>query len=149
MSKSRSCGIRRGRRTVCPTRRNLNLVSCETNGDRDVANNILTLTESAVQRVRHIMELRDEEPPAIGVRIGVRNAGCSGMSYSMDYATEVSAMDEVVETGGVKVMVDPAAIMFLIGTELDFKEEKLSSGFVFNNPNVTSTCGCGESFTVN
>ena len=114
-----------------------------------MANNILTLTESAVQRVRHIMELRDEEPPAIGVRIGVRNAGCSGMSYSMDYATEVSAMDEVVETGGVKVMVDPAAIMFLIGTELDFKEEKLSSGFVFKNPKVTSTCGCGESFTVN
>jgi len=113
-----------------------------------VAKDILTLTEAAVQRVRRIMELRDEEPPAIGVRIGVRNAGCSGMSYSMDYATEENTMDEVVETGGVKVMVDPAAIMFLIGTELDYKEEKLSSGFVFNNPNVTSTCGCGESFTV-
>ena len=114
-----------------------------------MAKDILTLTESAVSRVRQIMELRDDEPPAIGVRIGVRNAGCSGMSYSMDYATEVSAMDEVVETGGVKVMVDPAAIMFLIGTELDYKEEKLSAGFVFNNPNVTSTCGCGESFSVN
>jgi iron-sulfur cluster assembly protein len=70
------------------------------------------------------------------------------MTYSMDYATELSSQDEVIETGDVKVMVDPAAIMFLIGTELDFKEEKLSSGFVFNNPNVTSTCGCGESFTV-
>jgi|TARA_B100000809_G_scaffold222905_1_gene232166 iron-sulfur cluster assembly protein len=114
-----------------------------------VANSILTLTESAVSRVRRIMELRDEEPPAIGVRIGVRNAGCSGMTYSMDYATEVSEMDEVIDAGDVKVMVDPAAIMFLIGTELDYKEEKLSSGFVFNNPNVTSTCGCGESFTVN
>ena len=113
-----------------------------------MANDILTLTEAAVRRVRRIMELRDDEPPAIGVRIGVRNAGCSGMSYSMDYATEVGAQDEVVETGGVKVMVDPAAIMFLIGTELDYKEEKLSFGFVFNNPNVTSTCGCGESFTV-
>jgi len=114
-----------------------------------VANSILTVTESAVSRVRRIMELRDEEPPAIGVRIGVRNAGCSGMTYSMDYATEVSEMDEVIDAGDVKVMVDPAAIMFLIGTELDYKEEKLSSGFVFNNPNVTSTCGCGESFTVN
>ncbi len=114
-----------------------------------MANSILTLTESAVSRVRHIMELRDEEPPAIGVRIGVRNAGCSGMTYSMDYATEVSEMDEVIDAGDVKVMVDPAAIMFLIGTELDYREEKLSSGFVFNNPNVTSTCGCGESFTVN
>ena len=113
-----------------------------------MANSILTLTESAVSRVRRIMELRDEEPPAIGVRIGVRNAGCSGMTYSMDYATEVSEMDEVIDAGDVKVMVDPAAIMFLIGTELDYKEEKLSSGFVFNNPNVTSTCGCGESFNV-
>ena len=113
-----------------------------------MTSSILTLTESAVARVRRIIELRDEEPPAIGVRIGVRNAGCSGMTYKMDYATEVNAQDEVIEAGDVKVMVDPAAIMFLIGTELDYKEEKLSSGFVFNNPNVTSTCGCGESFTV-
>ena len=111
-------------------------------------NDILTLTESAVSRVRRIMELRDEEPPAIGVRIGVRNAGCSGMTYSMDFATEISTHDEVIEADDVKVMIDPAAIMFLIGTELDYKEEKLSAGFVFNNPNVTSTCGCGESFTV-
>jgi len=113
-----------------------------------VANQILTLTESAKSRVRHIMQLRDEESPAIGVRIGVRNAGCSGMTYSMDYATEISDLDEVIEADDVKVMIDPAAIMFLIGTELDYKEEKLSAGFVFNNPNVTSTCGCGESFTV-
>jgi len=113
-----------------------------------VANQILTLTESAKSRVRYIMQLRDEEPSAIGVRIGVRNAGCSGMTYSMDYATEISDLDEVIEADDVKVMIDPAAIMFLIGTELDYKEEKLSAGFVFNNPNVTSTCGCGESFTV-
>ena len=113
-----------------------------------VTKEILTLTESAMSRVRHIMQLRDEEPPAIGVRIGVRNAGCSGMTYSMDYATEISAHDEVIEAGDVKVMIDPAAVMFLIGTELDYKEEKLSAGFVFNNPNVTSTCGCGESFAV-
>ena len=113
-----------------------------------MAHDILTLTESAKSRVRHIMQLRDEEPPAIGVRIGVSNAGCSGMTYSMDYATEIIAHDEVIEADDVKIMIDPAAIMFLIGTELDYKEEKLSAGFVFNNPNVTSTCGCGESFTV-
>jgi len=94
------------------------------------------------------MHLRDEEPPAIGVRIGVRNAGCSGMTYSMDYATEIGVNDEVVEAGDVKVLIDPAAVMFLIGTELDYREEKLSAGFVFNNPNATSTCGCGESFSV-
>ncbi|MDP6588580.1 MAG: iron-sulfur cluster assembly accessory protein [Alphaproteobacteria bacterium] len=117
-------------------------------GKELVSKEILTLTEAARSRVRHIMRLRDEEPPAIGVRIGVRNAGCSGMTYSMDYATEISAHDEVIEAGGVKVMIDPAAVMFLIGTELDYREEKLSAGFVFNNPNVTSTCGCGESFTV-
>ncbi len=113
-----------------------------------MTNAILTLTEAAKARVHEIMRLRDEEPPAIGVRIGVRNAGCSGMTYSMDYATEIGAHDEVVEAGDVKVLVDPAAVMFLIGTELDYKEEKLSAGFVFNNPNATSTCGCGESFAV-
>jgi iron-sulfur cluster assembly protein len=113
-----------------------------------VTKDILTLTDAARARVRAIMALRDDEPPAIGVRIGVRNAGCSGMSYSMDYATEIGAHDEVVEAGDVTVLIDPAAIMFLIGTELDYKEEKLSAGFVFNNPNVTATCGCGESFAV-
>ena len=77
-----------------------------------VSKEILTLTEAAKSRVRHIMRLRDEEPPAIGVRIGVRNAGCSGMTYSMDYATEISAHDEVIEAGDVKVMIDPAAVMF-------------------------------------
>ena len=113
-----------------------------------MSNAILTLTDAAKSRVCDIMRLRDEEPPAIGVRIGVRNAGCSGMTYSMDYATEVGANDEVIEAGDLKVLVDPAAVMFLIGTELDYREEKLSAGFVFNNPNVTSTCGCGVSFTV-
>jgi len=113
-----------------------------------VSNTILTLTDAAKSRVYEIIGLRDEEPPAIGLRIGVRNAGCSGMTYSMDYATEVGAHDEVIELGDVKVLIDPAAVMFLIGTELDYKEEKLSAGFVFNNPNVTSTCGCGESFAV-
>ena len=114
-----------------------------------MSSDILTLTESAISRVRHIIELRDEEPPAIGLRIGVKNTGCSGMSYSMDYATDIKEQEEVIEVQDIRVIIDPAAIMFLVGTELDYKEEKLSSGFVFNNPNVASTCGCGESFTVN
>ncbi len=113
-----------------------------------MANDILTLTGSAVSQVQRIMQLRDEEKPAIGLRIGVKNAGCSGMTYSMDFATEEDPNDEIIELDDLKILIDPAAIMFLIGTELDYKEEKLSSGFVFNNPNVTSTCGCGESFTV-
>lgn len=113
-----------------------------------MTNNILTLTGSAVSQVQRIMQLQDEEKPVIGLRIGVKNAGCSGMTYSMDFATEEGPNDEIIELDDLKILIDPAAIMFLIGTELDYKEEKLSSGFVFNNPNVTSTCGCGESFTV-
>ena len=113
-----------------------------------MTNNILTLTGSAISQVQRIMQLRDEETPVIGLRIGVKNAGCSGMTYSMDFATEECPNDEIIELDNLKILIDPAAIMFLIGTELDYKEEKLSSGFVFNNPNVTSTCGCGESFTV-
>ena len=110
---------------------------------------ILTITERAAERIRHLMELRPEdESPAVGIRIGVRNAGCSGMSYTMDYAEEVAPGAEVISQQGVTVVVDPAAVMFLIGTELDFSEDKLSATFVFNNPNVTSTCGCGESFAV-
>lgn len=99
-------------------------------------------------RVKHLMSLRDEAEPSIGVKIGVKNAGCSGMSYTMDYAEAIGPHDEVIEDKGVTVIIEPTAIMFLIGTELDYKEDKLASGFVFNNPNVTSTCGCGESFSV-
>ena len=111
---------------------------------------ILTITERAAERIRHLMALRPEDAaPAHGIRIGVRNAGCSGMSYTMDYAEEVPPGAEVISQQGVTVVVDPAAVMFLIGTELDFSEERLSATFVFNNPNVTSTCGCGESFAVN
>lgn len=109
---------------------------------------MLSLTEAAVRRVKHLMSLRAGDEPAIGVKIGVKNAGCSGMSYTMDYATEVGPHDEVIEADGAKVVIEPTAVMFLIGTELDYKEDKLSAGFVFNNPNVKSTCGCGESFSV-
>jgi iron-sulfur cluster assembly protein len=112
------------------------------------SNQALSLTDAAAMRVKHLMSLRDEAEPIIGVKIGVKNAGCSGMSYTMDYAEAIGPHDEVVEDKGVKVIIEPTAVMFLIGTELDYKEDKLASGFVFNNPNVTSTCGCGESFSV-
>jgi len=108
----------------------------------------LTITTSAIGHIRHLMSLRADDEPAIGLKVGVKNAGCSGMTYTMDYAVEVGPHDEVIEQDGVKVVVEPTAIMFLIGTTLDFKEGKLASGFVFDNPNVTSTCGCGESFAV-
>ena len=111
---------------------------------------ILTISERAAARIDHLMSLRPEDAaPALGIRIGVRNAGCSGMSYTMDYAEEAPPGAEVITQRGVTVVVDPAAVMFLIGTELDFSEDKLSATFVFNNPNVTRTCGCGESFAVN
>ena len=110
---------------------------------------ILTISERAAERINHLMSLRPPDAePALGIKIGVRNAGCSGMSYTMDYAEEASPGAEVITQRGVTVVVDPAAVMFLIGTELDFSEDKLSATFVFNNPNVTSTCGCGESFAV-
>lgn len=109
--------------------------------------NILSLTDSAAARVKALMALRGEPDPALGLKIGVKNAGCSGMSYTMDYATKVEKFDEVIEDKGVTVVVDARAVMFLIGTELDFKEDKLGSSFVFKNPNVKSTCGCGESFS--
>ena len=110
---------------------------------------ILTISERAAERINHLMSLRPPDAePALGIKIGVRNAGCSGMSYTMDYAEETPPGAEVITQRGVTVVVDPAAVMFLIGTELDFSEDKLSATFVFNNPNVTSTCGCGESFAV-
>ena len=110
---------------------------------------ILTISERAAERINHLMSLRPSDAePTVGIKIGIRNAGCSGMSYTMDYAEEAPPGAEVISQRGVTVVVDPAAVMFLIGTELDFSEEKLSATFVFNNPNVTSTCGCGESFGV-
>jgi iron-sulfur cluster assembly protein len=82
------------------------------------------------------------------VRVGVKNGGCAGMSYTMDFAETIERFDEVIEDKGVKIVIDPKAIMFLLGTEMDFRTEKLSSGFVFNNPNQTSACGCGESVAI-
>ena len=107
---------------------------------------MMTLTDAAAERVKFLMAQTDR--PVIGVRVGVTTQGCSGMSYSMDYAEEAKPFEEVVEDKGVKILIDPAAAMFLIGSEMDWVEDKLASRFVFNNPNVKGECGCGESFHV-
>ncbi len=107
---------------------------------------VVTLTDVAAARMAAIMDAADEN--FIGVKIGVKNGGCAGMEYTMDYATEVGPLDEVAEENGIKVIIDPKAILFLIGTEIDYVTEKLSQRFVFNNPNQTDACGCGESVTI-
>ena len=104
------------------------------------------LTDAAAARIRDIMA--DAEGRYQGVRVGVTNGGCAGMAYTMDYAEDVRPLDEVVEDKGVKIFIDPKAILFLIGTELDFVQEKLGARFVFNNPNQTAACGCGESVSI-
>ncbi len=106
----------------------------------------VTLTDVAAARMREIMDAADEN--YVGVRIGVKNGGCAGMEYVMDYAVETAPLDEVVEENGIKIMIDPKAILFLLGTEIDYVVEKLSQRFVFNNPNQTDACGCGESVTI-
>jgi iron-sulfur cluster assembly protein len=106
----------------------------------------IRLSEAAAARIRDIMANTDGKVQ--GVRVGVTNGGCAGMSYTMDYADEPQPFEEVVEDRGVKVFIDPKAIMFLIGTEMDFVREKLGARFVFNNPNQTAACGCGESVTL-
>lgn len=104
---------------------------------------VMRVSDRAAERVREIIAGAAE--PIVGVRVGVRKGGCAGMSYTMEYAKEIKPFDEVIEDKGVKVLVDPAAVMFLIGTEMDYKIDKLAAQFVFNNPNQTSSCGCGES----
>lgn len=107
---------------------------------------MMSLTEAAAARVREIMAASDE--PLVGLRVGVKNGGCAGMSYTMEMARDVQPLDEVVEDQGVKMLIDPKAILFLLGTQMDYQESKLSSGFTFNNPNQTAACGCGESVTI-
>jgi iron-sulfur cluster assembly protein len=106
----------------------------------------IKLSEAAAARIRDIVA--NAEGKVQGVRVGVTNGGCAGMSYTMDYAEAPQPFEEVVEDQGVKVFIDPKAIMFLVGTEMDFVREKLGSRFVFNNPNQTAACGCGESVTL-
>lgn len=107
---------------------------------------ILTLTDAAAERVRKLMEGRGR--PAAGVRVGIRSKGCSGLSYTLEYADEKGLHDEVVEDKGVTIFIDPKATLFIIGTQMDYVEDKLQSGFVFTNPNEKGRCGCGESFHV-
>jgi len=104
---------------------------------------VMRLTDAAARRIKDVMARADK--PMAGVRVGVKNGGCAGMEYTMEYADAVRPNDEVVEDKGVKLLIDPKAVLFLLGTEMDYKTEKLSAQFVFNNPNQTSACGCGES----
>ena len=107
---------------------------------------VITLSDRAAERVKEIMAQAKE--PVVGVRVGVASGGCAGMSYVMEYAKEVKKNEEVIEDKGVKVFIDPNAIMYLLGTEMDYKKEEFSSQFVFKNPNETERCGCGESFKI-
>ena len=107
---------------------------------------IIKLSDNAALRIKEIMS--SDENESLGVRVSVKTGGCAGMSYVMDYTKEVNPSDELIEDKGVKVFVDSAAVMYLLGTEMDYKKEELSSSFVFNNPNETERCGCGESFKI-
>ena len=107
---------------------------------------VMTVTPTAAERVKALIEGRGK--PTVGIRIGVRSKGCSGLSYTLEFAEKQEPLDEVIETQGIKLLIDAKASLFLIGTEMDFEEEKLKSGFVFKNPNEKGRCGCGESFHV-
>ena len=107
---------------------------------------VIRLTDAAASRIHAIMD--KSEGRYIGVRVGVKNGGCAGMSYTMDYAENQGPLDEVVEDKGVRILVDPKAVMFLVGTEMDFRREKLAQKFIFVNPNQTEACGCGESVVI-
>ena len=104
---------------------------------------VMRLTDAAAARIKEVMA--KAQGSIAGVRVGVKNGGCAGMAYTMEYATQIGPYDEIVEDKGVRILIDPKAVMFLLGTEMDFKTDKLATQFVFNNPNQTSACGCGES----
>ena len=104
---------------------------------------VMRLTEAAAQRVLELTRRADSE--IVGLRVGVKNGGCAGQSYTVEYAHEIRPTDEVVEDKGVKILIDPKAVLFLLGTEMDYKADKMQAQFVFNNPNQISACGCGES----
>ena len=106
----------------------------------------MTLTDAAADRIRALLAKRGR--PAVGIRVGVRSRGCSGLTYTLEYADEKGKLDELVQDKGVTVLIDPKASMFIIGTEMDYVEDKLQSGFTFTNPNEKGRCGCGESFHV-
>ena len=107
---------------------------------------IITLSDNAAARIKEIMS--KDQQNSLGVRVGVKTGGCAGMSYIMEYAKEIKPNEEVIEEKGVKVLIDPKAIIYLLGTEMDYKQEEFSSQFIFKNPNETERCGCGESFKI-
>ena len=109
-------------------------------------NPVIKLSDNAALRIKEIMSNAGND--SLGVRVSVKTGGCAGMSYIMEYTKKINPNDEVVEDKGVKVFVDSSAVMYLLGTEMDYKKEELSSSFVFNNPNETERCGCGESFKI-
>ena len=104
---------------------------------------VMRLTDAAAQRISELTKRADSE--IVGLRVGIKNGGCAGQSYTVEYAHEIRPTDEVVEDKGVKILVDPKAVLFLLGTEMDYKTDKMQSQFIFNNPNQTGACGCGES----
>ena len=106
----------------------------------------ISLSDNAAERIKEIMSKAEKD--SVGVRVGVKSGGCAGMSYIMEYTKKISPNDEVIEDKGVKLFVDPGAIIYLLGTEMDYKKSEFSSSFVFKNPNETERCGCGESFKV-
>ncbi len=107
---------------------------------------IMSVTDAAATRVRELMETAQK--PVLGLRVGVKNGGCAGMAYTVEFADETGPLDEIVEDKGVKLLVDPKALMFLLGTEMDYETSTVASGFVFRNPNQVGSCGCGESVTL-
>ena len=107
---------------------------------------IITMTDSAIERAKRLMA--DAEAGVAGLRVGISTRGCSGLSYVVEYATEQRQFEEVIERDGLRIFIDPAATMFLIGSEMDYQEGQFQTGFTFNNPNAKGTCGCGESFHV-
>ena len=107
---------------------------------------IIKISDNAVLRIKEIMA--QAKASTIGVRVGVKSGGCAGMTYIMEYASDIKSNEEVIEEKSVKILIDPKAIMYLLGTEMDYKKEKFSSQFIFKNPNETERCGCGESFKI-
>jgi len=106
----------------------------------------ITLTDAAFNRIKILLDQRGK--PSFGIRIGIRTKGCSGLSYALEYADDKNPLDEIVEINEITILIDPKAILFILGTEMDYVEEKMQSGFVFRNPNEKGRCGCGKSFHV-
>ena len=113
---------------------------------KNVNKKLLSLTPNAIKQLKYILDETSNDTK--GIKLGVKNGGCAGMAYTMDYLDEVNDNDEYIDIEGIKLVIDPKAILFLLGTEMDYQESTLNSGFIFNNPNQTDACGCGESVTL-